>query len=125
AYRACRTALDMRQDLAKLHVAWQEHGVPGHPDAVVPFLEMGVGLNTGPMVYGNTGSRDRFDFTVLGDSVNLASRLEGVNKEYGSNVIISDSTLDLVREAYSMDHAGAATNGAAVLAATNGSEASA
>src|SRR5438105_4020448 len=54
---------------------------------------MGVGINTGPMVYGNTGSQERFDFTVLGDAVNLASRLEGANKEYGSNVIMSASTL--------------------------------
>ena len=58
----------------------------------VPKLEMGVGINTGPMVYGNTGSNERFDFTVMGDAVNLASRLEGTNKEYGSNIIISGMT---------------------------------
>jgi adenylate cyclase len=84
AYRACMTGLTMRTELRKLHEKWTETGVPK--------LEMGVGINTGPMVYGNTGSLERFDFTVLGDSVNLASRLEGVNKEYGSNIIISETT---------------------------------
>lgn len=84
AYRASMAALDMRSELQKLHLQWAERGVPR--------LEMGVGINTGPMVYGNIGSEDRFDFTVMGDAVNLASRLEGANKEYGSNVIISEST---------------------------------
>lgn len=85
AYRACVTGLQMRAALKILHEHWDKLGVPK--------LEMGVGINTGPMVYGNTGSHERFDFTVLGDSVNLASRLEGANKEYASNVIISESTL--------------------------------
>ncbi len=86
AYRACMAALEMRAQLKLLHTRWEE--------ADIPKLEMGVGINTGPMVYGNTGSTERFDFTVLGDAVNLASRLEGANKEYGSNVIVSDDTLD-------------------------------
>ncbi|MEA2642259.1 MAG: adenylate cyclase [Chloroflexota bacterium] len=89
-YRACMTALEMRKELSVLHEGWAQTGVPK--------LEMGIGVNTGPMVYGNTGSKERFDFTVLGDAVNLASRLEGVNKEYGSNVIISQSTWDRVAD---------------------------
>lgn len=90
AMRACVTGLQMRAALKVLHEQWDKLGVPR--------LEMGVGINTGPMVYGNTGSHERFDFTVLGDSVNLASRLEGANKEYGSNVIISKSTLDSLQD---------------------------
>ncbi len=86
AYRACMAALEMRAQLRLLHARWEA--------ASIPKLEMGVGINTGPMVYGNTGSTERFDFTVLGDAVNLASRLEGANKEYSSNVIISDATLE-------------------------------
>jgi adenylate cyclase len=110
SYRACRTAIEMRQELAKLRVGWEARGVPQ--------LEMGVGVNTGPMVYGNTGSRDRFDFTVLGDAVNLASRLEGVNKEYGSNVIISESTLEQLRLVGSRS----GTAGAPVVAAAMGGD---
>ncbi|MBM2811449.1 MAG: adenylate cyclase [Chloroflexi bacterium] len=90
AYRACMTAIEMRAKLRMLHDRWQDTGLPQ--------LEMGVGINTGPMVYGNTGSNERFDFTVLGDSVNLASRLEGVNKEYGSNIIITEMTYANVKD---------------------------
>lgn len=90
AYRACMAALEMRAELHVLHGRWKAAGLPP--------LEMGVGINTGPMVYGNTGSAERFDFTVLGDAVNLASRLEGANKEYGSNVIVSETTRDAVRD---------------------------
>jgi adenylate cyclase len=86
ARRGCLTALQMRTTLKEMQKMWDARGVPS--------LDMGVGLNTGPMVYGNTGSHERFDFTVLGDAVNLASRLEGANKEYGSSVIISASTLE-------------------------------
>ncbi|MSQ23390.1 MAG: CHASE2 domain-containing protein [Chloroflexi bacterium] len=90
AYRAAVTGILMRAKLRELHKMWADRNEPEN----VSTMEMGVGVNTGPMVYGNTGSHDRFDFTVLGDAVNLASRLEGANKEYGSNVIISQSTLD-------------------------------
>src|SRR5439155_21625336 len=116
AYRACRTAIEMRQELARLRIGWEARGVP-QP-------EMGVRVNTGPMVYGNTGSRDRFDFTVLGDAVNLASRLEGVNKEYGSNVIISEATLDQLRLVGLTVTAGASIATARVGEGTNGHDAS-
>jgi adenylate cyclase len=90
ALRACRTALDMLKALATLQKRWTEEGRPA--------LNIGIGINTGDMVVGNMGSQMRFDYTVMGDSVNLGSRLEGINKEYGTNIIISESTYQAVRD---------------------------
>ena len=81
---ACRTALEMMEKLKELQAGWRERGVPE--------LDIGIGINTGPMSVGNMGSADRFDYTVLGDHVNLGSRLEGLNKQYGTHVIISEFT---------------------------------
>ncbi|MGD8373004.1 MAG: adenylate/guanylate cyclase domain-containing protein [Syntrophobacterales bacterium] len=88
--RACRTALKMLQRLAKMQQKWESEGAPR--------LDIGIGINTGPMVVGNMGSERRFDYTVMGDSVNLASRLEGINKEYGTQVVISEFTHELVKD---------------------------
>lgn len=90
ALNACRTALEMMQVLKQLQDKWSAEGKP--------FMDIGIGLNTGDMVVGNMGSQMRFDYTVMGDSVNLASRLEGINKEYGTNIIISEFTYAAVRE---------------------------
>lgn len=87
--RACKTALEMMQALKKLHLVWEERGLPK--------MNIGIGISTGPMVVGNMGSERRFDFTVMGDTVNLGSRLEAINKVYGTNVIISEDTYDGVR----------------------------
>jgi adenylate cyclase len=92
AVRACRTALDMMSELRRLREKW---AAEGRPD-----VNIGVGINTGDMVVGNMGSQMRFDYTVMGDSVNLASRLEGTNKEYGTNIIISEFTREQIRDEF-------------------------
>ena len=70
----------------------------GWKDSNQPSLDVGIGLNTGDMSVGNMGSKIRFDYTVMGDNVNLGSRLEGINKEYRTNIIISESTFESARD---------------------------
>jgi adenylate cyclase len=92
ALLACRTALDMLDELRALQAQWREQGLPQ--------LEIGIGINTGPMVVGNMGSRDRFDYTVIGDAVNLGSRIEGLNKTYGTHILLSEFTYERVRNEF-------------------------
>ncbi len=91
ALRTCRTALEMIDALKALQRKWHEEGKP--------VLNIGIGINTGDMVVGNMGSKMRFNYTVMGDMVNLASRLEGINKEYGTNIVISEFTHAVVKDA--------------------------
>lgn len=90
AYRACCTALDMVTELRALQERWGKDGLP--------YFTIGIGINTAVMVVGNMGSEVRFDYTVMGDGVNLASRLEDANKEYGTAIIISESTWEQVKD---------------------------
>jgi adenylate cyclase len=91
ALDACECALDMIETLERLREHWRID------DAEIPFLDIGIGINSGPMVVGNMGSTQRFNYTVMGDNVNLASRLEGLNKDYGTHIIISEPTLKAAR----------------------------
>ena len=86
ATRAVETALQMQWRLEELRQEWNKRGLPS--------LQCRIGINTGMMVVGNMGSHPVFDYTVIGDAVNLASRLEGANKVYGTSVMISQFTRD-------------------------------
>jgi adenylate cyclase len=91
---ACRAALAMRSALVQLNDAWRAEAVA----AGQPFREVraGIGLNTGICIVGNLGSDQRFDYSVLGDDANVASRLEGQTKTYRVDIIIGERTADRV-----------------------------
>jgi adenylate cyclase len=93
ADRACRCALRSMQRLAKLNQELEKQG------GLVP-LNARIGLNSGTMVVGNMGSIQKSDYTVMGDNVNLGSRLEGANKAFGSSIMISEFTYNLVSERF-------------------------
>src|SRR5258708_2550586 len=63
-----------------------------------PILDIGIGLNSGPASVGNMGSALRYGYTALGDTVNLSSRLEGLNKEYGTHILVNESTHAAVKD---------------------------
>ena len=90
ARAACSTALEMQHQLRLMRKAWAKRGMPE--------LSARVGINTGEVIVGNMGSRDVFDYTVMGDHVNLGARLEGANKFYGTNIMISEFTHEVVRD---------------------------
>ena len=93
ADRAVRTGLKMQRRLKELREIWKGQGLPE--------LRCRVGINTGAMIVGNMGSNQVFDYTVIGDSVNLASRLEGANKRYNTYLMISEFTLDCLTPGFS------------------------
>jgi adenylate cyclase len=86
ADRAVITGIKMQCRLKELRANWLERGLPK--------IEARIGINTGFMVIGNMGSNQVFDYTVMGDAVNLASRLEGANKLYGTFLMVSEFTLE-------------------------------
>jgi adenylate cyclase len=93
AERAIRCAIDMLKEARSLSERWKEEGGPP--------LRIGVGINTGEVLVGNIGAEGKkMDYTVIGDHVNLASRLEGLNKKFNTDLIISEFTLEKVRSLF-------------------------
>ena len=90
ALNACKCALDQMDTLRKMNEKWRAEGKPE--------LNIGIGINTGDMVVGNMGSSSRMDYTLMGDNVNLGARLEGTNKVYATEIIISENTYEHVRD---------------------------
>jgi adenylate cyclase len=88
ALRACRCALRQMAKLRELNAGW--------PEAI--RINIGIGVNSGIMTVGNMGSPAKMNYTLMGDNVNLGARLEGTNKEYGTNIIISEYTYGLVKD---------------------------
>jgi class 3 adenylate cyclase len=84
AARACLAALGCEEALGHLRARWEARGLPR--------LRFRIGLHTGPMVVGEVGSAERGKYAVVGDSMNLASRIEGANKLFGSRILISEAT---------------------------------
>lgn len=98
AYKAVNTAIQMQRKLAELREKWLSEGM-------VP-LQIRIGINTGEALVGNFGSPQKMDYTVIGDAVNTASRLEGLNKEFSSSILISQSCYDLVKDRVNARHCG-------------------
>ncbi|MBF0101965.1 MAG: PAS domain-containing protein [Desulfobacterales bacterium] len=94
AHKACSAGLAMKQKLGQLREEWTNQGKPP--------LRARVGINTGRMLVGNLGSRYRFSYGVLGDHVNLGSRLEGLNNLYGTEILLGENTADLVHDAFQL-----------------------
>ena len=84
AAASCRTALAMQTRLEELNVGWQARGLPR--------IDIGIGLNSGTVSVGNMGSEVRFDYTVMGDCVNLGARLEALTKEYRAKILLGQNT---------------------------------
>jgi adenylate cyclase len=97
---ACEAAVDMLERIDELNKVRELEAQDGGP-TYIP-LNVGVGLNTGTCVVGNMGSDLRFDYSVLGDSVNLASRLEGQSKEYGFPIIVGSKTALAVKDKFAI-----------------------
>ncbi len=100
AVHACEAALDMLRALEDLNA--QRIAEAGDQAHLLKPLKVGVGINTGECVVGNMGSEHRFDYTVLGDAVNLASRLESQSRTYGVDVVLGESTARAVEGRFAL-----------------------
>ncbi len=98
AEHAVRAAVDMVRELGELNRKWAAEGrVP---------LDIGIGVNSGEMIAGNIGSSSIMSYTVIGDNVNLGSRLESLNKNYNSRIIVSEATRARLTGAYDIQPLG-------------------
>lgn len=86
--RAIRAAVEMQEEVAKLNRVWVDRGEPS--------LNIGVGINSGSVLVGNVGSPERMDYTVIGEDVNLASRVEGLTKNYNTMIVISERSVHML-----------------------------
>jgi class 3 adenylate cyclase/CHASE2 domain-containing sensor protein len=89
---ACSSSLEMMKRLKEFQKKWKEEGIP--------TFNIGIGINSGDAIVGNMGSSNRFDYTAMGDNVNLASRAEGLNKIYGTNIIITENTQKIIKDKF-------------------------
>jgi len=101
AMLAARASLDMMAKLHELNVGWAAAGLPE--------LDIGIGINTGEVIFGNVGTGKKVDFTAIGDGVNLAARLEGANKEYHTHIIVSQATREELGDAAEVTPLGSIT----------------
>jgi adenylate cyclase len=92
AEHAVQTALAMIRTLEAMNREWASQGKPE--------LDIGIGISTGDMIAGNVGSESIMSYTVIGDAVNLGARLESLNKDYGTRIIISDATRERLKGRY-------------------------
>src|SRR5437588_4318738 len=92
AKNCARAALGMRRELRQLNQRWRDEGRMG--------LGMGIGINQGEVIVGNVGSQERMDPTVIGNSVNIASRLEGLTRIYGVDILVGATAAELARDEF-------------------------
>jgi len=90
AYQCTMASLEQQWALAELRKKWKEEGLPE--------VNIRIGLNSGPMVVGNMGAESRMNYTMMGDHVNLAARLEGVGKQYKVSILVSGDTRDMISD---------------------------
>ena len=94
---ALKTAIEMQAELQKLSDRWRPEGLD---------LRIGIGINSGPAIVGNIGSSQRMEYTAIGDTVNLASRLETATKELGVGILLSEYTYHAVRGSFRFKNMG-------------------
>lgn len=96
--RAVKSAIEMQQELKRLHDKWRAEGKPE--------FNIGIGISTGEVIAGNIGALDKMDYTVIGDEVNVCSRIEGLNKNYGTTILVGEGTYQRVKDDFDFQYLG-------------------